>query len=114
MRRQLEELKFEFEPLTKSMKKILDVKVEKIIMRYRIVDSPCVITKSVYDWTDEVDEGDTQRQSWEGNYELQNRRFAVCYHDVSVRLVCQHGANHVNAGAERHLDDFLHGVQEND
>ena len=73
-----EELKSEFEPLTKLMRGILDDKVEKLNVSYRI------------------------------------RRFAVCYHDVRVRLVCQHGAHHVSAGAERQLDDFLHGVQEND
>ena len=64
--------------------------------------------------SDEADEGDTRPQRWEGNCELQNRRFAVCYHDVRVRLVCQHGAHHVSTGAERQLDDLLHGVQEND
>ena len=63
---------------------------------------------------DEVDEGGTRRQGWEGNCEWQNRRFAVCSHDVRVRLFCQHGAYHVSADYERQLDDFLHGVQEDD
>ena len=60
------------------MKEILDDKVEKVIVSYRIVDSPCFITKSEY------------------------------------RLVCQHEAHHVSAGAERQLDGFLHDVQEDD
>ena len=64
--------------MTKLTKEILDDKVEKINVSYRIVDSPCFITKSEY------------------------------------RLVCQHEAHHVSAGAERQLDGFLHGVQEDD
>ena len=36
----------------------------------------------------------------------------MCSHDVRVRLVCQQGAYHVSADAERQLDDILHSVQE--
>ena len=36
----------------------------------------------------------------------------MCSHDVRVRLLCQHGAYHVSADADRQLDDFLRGVQE--
>ena len=69
MRRKIEELKSEFEPLTKLMKEILNDKVEKVNVSDRLVDSPCVLTTA------------------------------------EKRLVYQHG---------EHLDDFLHGVQEND
>jgi len=46
-----EELKVEFEPLTKLMKEVLGDKVEKVIVSDRIVDSPCVLTTSEYGWS---------------------------------------------------------------
>merc|ERR1712078_262229 len=48
---ELEELKAEFEPLTKLMKEVLGDKVEKVIISSRIVDSPCVLTTSEYGWS---------------------------------------------------------------
>ena len=48
-----EELKSEFEPLTKLMKEILILndKVEKVNVSDRLVDSPCVITTAEYGWS---------------------------------------------------------------
>ena len=51
MRSIFEELKSEFEPLTKLTKEMLNDKVERVIMSYRIVVSPCVITTSAYCWS---------------------------------------------------------------
>merc|ERR1711935_779206 len=50
-KKKLEELKAEFEPLTKLMKEVLGDKVEKCIVSDRIVDSPCVLTTSEYGWS---------------------------------------------------------------
>merc|ERR1712159_229706 len=50
-KKKLEELKAEFEPLTKLMKEVLGDKTEKVIVSDRIVDSPCVLTTSEYGWS---------------------------------------------------------------
>merc|ERR1712039_1000072 len=47
----LEELKAEFEPLTKLMKEVLGDKVEKVLISSRMADSPCVLTTSEYGWS---------------------------------------------------------------
>merc|ERR1712048_327109 len=45
-KKKFEELKAEFEPLTKLMKEVLGDKVEKVITSSRMADSPCVLTTS--------------------------------------------------------------------
>merc|ERR1712093_326382 len=50
-KKKLEELKAEFEPLTKLMKEVLGDKVEKVLVSSRIVDSPCVLTTSEHGWS---------------------------------------------------------------
>merc|ERR1712054_382365 len=50
-KKKLEELKAEFEPLTKLMKEVLGDKVEKVIISSRMSDSPCVLTTSEYGWS---------------------------------------------------------------
>jgi len=50
-KKKMEELKAEFEPLTKLMKEVLGDKVEKVIVGSRIVDSPCVLVTSEYGWS---------------------------------------------------------------
>ena len=50
-KKKLEELKAEFEPLTKLMKEVLGDKVEKVIVSNRIVDSLCVLTTLEYGWS---------------------------------------------------------------
>jgi len=50
-KKRLEELKAEFEPLTKLMKEVLGDKVEKVIVSSRMADSPCVLTTSEYGWS---------------------------------------------------------------
>ena len=47
----LEELKAEFEPLTKLMKEVLGDKVEKVIVSDRIVHCPHVLRTSEYGWS---------------------------------------------------------------
>merc|ERR1712151_1078366 len=47
-KKKLEELKAEFEPLTKLMKEVLDNSVEKVVVSSRMADSPCVLTTSEY------------------------------------------------------------------
>merc|ERR1719484_189942 len=49
-KKKLEELKAEFEPLTKLMKEVLGDKVEKVLVSSRMADSPCVLTTSEYGW----------------------------------------------------------------
>lgn len=46
-----EEDKAKFEELCKTMKTILDNKVEKVVVSNRLVDSPCCIVTSQYGWT---------------------------------------------------------------
>jgi len=46
-----EEEKAKFEPLCKLMKDILGDKVEKVVLGYRIEDSPCVLVTSEYGWS---------------------------------------------------------------
>merc|ERR1711865_826371 len=50
-KKKIEELKAEFEPLTKLMKEVLGDKTEKVIVSDRIVDSPCVLTTSEHGWS---------------------------------------------------------------
>merc|ERR1712070_936765 len=50
-KKKLEELKAEFEPLTKLMKEVLGDKVEKVVVSNRMADSPCVLTTSEYGWS---------------------------------------------------------------
>merc|ERR1712070_590129 len=50
-KKELEELKAEFEPLTKLMKEVLGDKVEKVVVSNRMADSPCVLTTSEYGWS---------------------------------------------------------------
>ena len=46
-----EEEKAKFEPLCKLMKDILGDKVEKVVVSYRIDESPCVLVTSEYGWS---------------------------------------------------------------
>merc|ERR1739847_197546 len=50
-KKKIEELKAEFEPLTKLMKEVLGDKVEKVLVSSRMADSPCVLTTSEHGWT---------------------------------------------------------------
>jgi len=50
-KKKMEEMKAEFEPLTKLMKEVLGDKVEKVIVTSRMADSPCVLTTSEYGWS---------------------------------------------------------------
>merc|ERR1719456_154553 len=50
-KKKLEELKAEFEPLTKLMKEVLGDKVEKVLVSDRMADSPCVLSTSEYGWS---------------------------------------------------------------
>merc|ERR1711943_162093 len=50
-KKKIEELKAEFEPLTKLMKEVLGDKVEKVLISSRMADSPCVLTTSEYGWS---------------------------------------------------------------
>merc|ERR1712147_520484 len=50
-KKKLEELKAEFEPLTKLMKEVLGDKVEKVLISSRMAESPCVLTTSEYGWS---------------------------------------------------------------
>merc|ERR1712110_1363373 len=49
-KKKIEELKAEFEPLTKLMKEVLG-DVEKVQVSNRMADSPCVLTTSEYGWS---------------------------------------------------------------
>merc|ERR1712087_640383 len=50
-KKKMEELKAEFEPLTKLMKEVLGDKTEKVVVSSRMADSPCVLTTSEYGWS---------------------------------------------------------------
>merc|ERR1712118_431461 len=50
-KKKLEELKAEFEPLTKLMKEVLGDKTEKVMVSSRMADSPCVLTTSEHGWS---------------------------------------------------------------
>merc|ERR1712185_409301 len=50
-KKKMEELKAEFEPLSKLMKEVLGDKVEKVVVSSRMADSPCVLTTSEYGWS---------------------------------------------------------------
>merc|ERR1712130_388931 len=50
-KKKMEELRAEFEPLTKLMKEVLGDKVEKVVVTSRMADSPCVLTTSEYGWS---------------------------------------------------------------
>merc|ERR1712139_191660 len=50
-KKKMEEMKAEFEPLSKLMKEVLGDKVEKVLVSSRVVDSPCVLTTSEHGWS---------------------------------------------------------------
>jgi len=50
-KKQKEEEKARFEPLCKLMKDVLGDKVEKVVVSYRIDESPCVLVTSEHGWT---------------------------------------------------------------
>merc|ERR1712224_947456 len=50
-KKKLEELKAEFEPLSKLIKEVLGDKVEKVVVSDRMADSPCVLSTSEYGWS---------------------------------------------------------------
>merc|ERR1711962_405786 len=50
-KKRFEEAKAKFEGLCKSMKEILDKKVEKVVVSNRLVTSPCCIVTSQYGWS---------------------------------------------------------------
>merc|ERR1711959_253503 len=50
-KKKIEELKAEFEPLTKLMKEVLGDKVEKVLVTSHMADSPCVLTTSEHGWS---------------------------------------------------------------
>merc|ERR1711976_491690 len=50
-KKRFEESKAQFESLCKTMKEILDKKVEKVVVSSRLVSSPCCIVTSQYGWT---------------------------------------------------------------
>lgn len=47
----LEELKQQYEPVCKKIKEILDTKVEKVVVGFRMEDSPCVLVTTEHGWT---------------------------------------------------------------
>jgi molecular chaperone HtpG len=50
-KKQVEELKQEYEVVCKKIKEILDTKVEKVMVGLRMEDSPCVLVTSEFGWT---------------------------------------------------------------
>lgn len=46
-----EELKAEFEPLTKYVKETLGDKIEKCVVSFRLTDSPCVLVTTEWSWS---------------------------------------------------------------
>merc|ERR1712172_302995 len=54
-KKKLEDLKAEYEPLTKLMKEVLGDKVEKVLISSRMADSPCVLTTSEYGWSSNME-----------------------------------------------------------
>ncbi|KAG8038125.1 hypothetical protein G9C98_006450 [Cotesia typhae] len=50
-KKKMEDDKTKFENLCKTVKDILDKKVEKVVVSNRLVDSPCCIVTSQYGWT---------------------------------------------------------------
>lgn len=50
-KKRIEEEKAAFEPLCKTMKEILESKVEKVVLGQRIVESPCVLVTSEHGWS---------------------------------------------------------------
>ena len=57
----LEELKAIFEPLTKLMKEVIGDQVEKVVISRHMVDSPCVLTTTLYGSSANMDE---QKRPW--------------------------------------------------
>ncbi len=50
-KKQVEEMKQEYENVCKKVKEILDTKVEKVVVGLRMEDSPCVLVTSEFGWT---------------------------------------------------------------
>merc|ERR1711936_1039019 len=50
-KKKLEELKAEFEPLTKLMKEVLGDKVERVLVGTRMLESPCILVTSEWGWS---------------------------------------------------------------
>ena len=54
-KKNMEEFKAEFEPLTMLMKELLGDKVENVVVSSRMADSPCVLTTSEYGWSADME-----------------------------------------------------------
>merc|ERR1712167_455402 len=50
-KKKLEEMKAEFEPLTKLMKEVLGDKAEKVVVSDRLTSSPCCLVTGEYGWS---------------------------------------------------------------
>lgn len=46
-----EEAKAEFEPLCKCFKEVLGDSIEKCVLSFRLVDSPCVLVTNEWGWS---------------------------------------------------------------
>jgi molecular chaperone HtpG len=87
-KKEREQLTSEFEPFCQKMKEILGDKVEKVVLGFRIVDSPCCLVTGEFGWTanmERIMKAQALRDNTMSTYMVSKKTMEVNPHHAIVR-----------------------------